>query len=284
MVDFVHMKLGIIPGIESQIAPTKQRAAAAVSSRLAADPAFVKHVAKIMDQGASTDFRSMVQSTVPWVLGSMTGYPHSGTVRDVVRALRDETPALSSMSDEEAVAHLYTKAMIDKWAADAGSSPQAVAYHLAASKVHGTNPSGMLKFVGKAFANDAKMMLANNEDVLTALVRAEYAATQDILKQAGVKELTLYRGMAYPTSVAVGDTVKNFMNPLSSWALERDVAESFAISPWSPVPEGGESFVVAMTVPVEQVQSFFATGRGCMEEWEFVLIGHPSDGTVVDVI
>jgi hypothetical protein len=278
------MKLGIVPGIESQIVPTKQRATEAVAARLADDPAFRKHAAKIMDGRASDDFHSMVQGVVPWALGSVTGYPHSGTVRDVVRALGDVIPALSSMSDERAVAYLYSAAMIGEWASNATESTQAIAYHLAAAEVHGTDPSSMLKFAGEAFAEDGKMMFARDREVLTALTRAEYAVTQDILKRAGVKELTLYRGMAYPVSVEVGERVRNFLNPLSSWSLERDVAESFAVSPWATPPEGGDSFVVAMKVPVEQVQSFFASGRGCMEEWEFVLIGHSSDGTVVDVI
>lgn len=285
MVDFVHMTLGILPDNELFTVPTKQKATAAVVGHLLKDKGFIEFTKNEMDKKpVSRLFKSFAERALATVGKYRIDDP--STIRSIVKELKKELPDLSSMSDEEVVGRLYAKGMIDQWADDSGGGADAVAYHLAAGEVHGIDSSDMFKFLGSEKSAKARAIFSDNRSVMMALARSEYAATQEILKQSGVKEVIMYRGLKYPQEVAVGNVVRIPMNPLSSWSLERDIAESFAAGdPWanSTIAEGND-FVIAMSTPVEQIQSFFGSGRGCLREWEFVLIGQPSEAIVVDVL
>ena len=103
-----------------------------------------------------------------------------------------------------------------------------------------------------------------------------YETTQADFKTKGIKEITLYRGVSgnpfSGTNVKSGDAVKLNQNTLESWTSEPEIAKQFG------------NTILKATVPVERILSTARTGFGCLNEFEFVVIGggkHDSDMVTV---
>lgn len=108
-----------------------------------------------------------------------------------------------------------------------------------------------------------------SDDVLDKYLRAMYDRTQEQLAQAGIKEVTLYRGYAAPMrNASIGDVIDIDMNALSSWSSDFQTAANFAGSDL-----GTDGVVLKIRVPVERVVGTFRTGFGCADEWEYVIGG-----------
>jgi hypothetical protein len=91
----------------------------------------------------------------------------------------------------------------------------------------------------------------------TKLLKAQYEETQKLLKNKGIKELFLYRGVK--DSYKGESKVK--LQPLSSFSLDRDEAKSFGPN------------IMQMIVPAEKIFSCPLTGFGCTDEKEVVILG-----------
>lgn len=134
-------------------------------------------------------------------------------------------------------------------------------------------------------------------DDASRTVGAIYANTQQVLAEAGVKEVTVFRGMnwngdpnlgfaerdaaevADPSrgmpkdlwAMREGDvedvTVK--LNPLSSFSVNVDTAWKFG--------DGDRGRIFGVTVPASRVFSFPSTGPGSLSEGEVILTGGPTD-------
>lgn len=113
-------------------------------------------------------------------------------------------------------------------------------------------------------------LVSENGDFYKAFLRAQYNATQDYFKAAGIKEVSVYRGMTFRSQSSPPDWTKGFktnsevpLRPLSSFAYSATEASHF-----------GE-VMISGTVPVERVLSCARTGVGCLDEDEIVVMAGP---------
>lgn len=115
-------------------------------------------------------------------------------------------------------------------------------------------------------------LFAHNAAIARAFVQAEYAYTQQWLKDHGITgEVTLYRGQkGVVTHPPEGDQIVT-MQPASSWTTDRTLAEAdFAYQVGLNQP-----YVLATRVPVSRILSLFPTGRGTLREREIIIAGGP---------
>jgi len=108
-----------------------------------------------------------------------------------------------------------------------------------------------------------------------SVVRAMYNSTQKSLTDAGYKPgdtVTLYRGMNVSDAKhKVGDIVNYKGNAIESWSIDSRSASDFAAG-WTS-ESGVQGLIISMQVPIENIISTAATGFGCMDEAEFVILG-----------
>ena len=91
------------------------------------------------------------------------------------------------------------------------------------------------------------------------LLETESATIQQVLKDAGIERVTLYRGIKTDSP----DTPSNVKYaPLASFALDAETAMDFA---------EGDGFIVEVAVPVEAIVSGFPQGFGSFPENEFII-------------
>jgi hypothetical protein len=84
-----------------------------------------------------------------------------------------------------------------------------------------------------------------------------------------------------PKDLKYGDALEVKSQSISSWSYSREIASMFGGSPdYRPDPASGQprmrytpGITMATTVPRQMVFSTFATGSGCLEESEVVLLG-----------
>jgi hypothetical protein len=101
--------------------------------------------------------------------------------------------------------------------------------------------------------------LMENKEAYAAVLDAMYGATQEMFANAGIEEITVYRG---------SKTDSSGVRPLSSWTTSEDTAKAFA---------GSDGDTREMTVPVSQILSTsMSGGLGAWNEKEVVLLG-PSE-------
>lgn len=111
---------------------------------------------------------------------------------------------------------------------------------------------------------------ANSEEASRKFVRAMHQNTQEQFKAAGIKQVTLYRGVnlskepALFNSLTKGENVNLKGNALESWSTHSSIAKGFT---------GGQGAVFSITVPVERIVGTAATGFGCLSEYEMVVLG-----------
>jgi hypothetical protein len=114
------------------------------------------------------------------------------------------------------------------------------------------------------------------------LVRAIYAATQNQLAAAGIKDVTLYRGLllgndTLPPGVGPGrsgghaDTVHQG-RPLASWTSNPAIPPGFAKTHHK---DGMTAVILQATFPASKVFSTAHTGIGLLRKEEFVILGGP---------
>lgn len=194
-----------------------------------------------------------------------------------VRHFLDEYEARTGISAKQVVARGLAQDTIDVWAGTSSdSNPGALAGQLSAAVVHGSPLSPLRSFGragGEAF-KEAQTAFVKRDSLNRAYLRAEYAATQDYFASKGITHVTLTRGYhqnthANQVNLHREDTIRVETNPLTSWSTSTAVARRFG------------STVVQMTVPVSMIQSCARTGRGCLNEYEVVVVGSAvSEGLV----
>jgi hypothetical protein len=116
--------------------------------------------------------------------------------------------------------------------------------------------------------------------ILHKYVRAVYNETQEFLKESGLEELWLVRGVALPHELAEPLPEWDFklfdalFLPASSWTLIPETAEEFATMQ-SERTVGTEPVTYLIRIPKEAfplILSIALTGWGCYDEKEFVLM------------
>jgi hypothetical protein len=225
------------------------------------------------------------------------GYPKNYTLREVVEAARAVLPWMDDEDDSMIAARLVSSAMVDDWASESTDGVAALAHQLAAADFHGTSTKSLLDYAStpsplfpaivreKRIAQSQKL-LSENRDLMRELVRSEYEATQQFLRENGITEVTLFRGVGTKSpDVKSGDVVGVDGNPLSSWSTLRNEAVFFARGQTTWTDRAGgkrDGLVLEMTVPARMIQSLPVTGRGCLLEYEVVLAGFDGSAKVLD--
>lgn len=131
------------------------------------------------------------------------------------------------------------------------------------------------------------------------VVRATYDLSQEYFASQGITSLRLFRGMGWSTGEApaeiealfanapVGtgitrspqvEAVMNFdFNVLSSWSIDIDTAKYFS-------HRGRLQVMAGIDVDVGRVFANPFTGPGCLNEYEFIVLGGPTDTFIVDTV
>ncbi|MBN1632304.1 MAG: hypothetical protein JW990_21310, partial [Thermoleophilia bacterium] len=123
-------------------------------------------------------------------------------------------------------------------------------------------------------------------DGYRAFARAQYDATQKMLKDAGVTEVVLWRGGRVeagttPAGVEWGlGPVQAKQNPLTSWSTQAGVAMGF-IDYAGQGDATAEPAIMVSVVPAERILSTPATGMGCLSESEAVILGGPTETIIM---
>lgn len=105
-----------------------------------------------------------------------------------------------------------------------------------------------------------------------SILMAMYNKTQQEFKAAGVEKVILYRGVWGPVGHA-GDIRTGDANAMESWGLNPNTARRFA-SEGAVIPGPG-GVVYQAEFPVERVLATPKTGFGCMNEYEYIVLGLP---------
>jgi tellurite resistance protein len=109
-----------------------------------------------------------------------------------------------------------------------------------------------------------------------AIFKELYNWTQDKFRQAGIKELIVYRGVGFEDSLPlkVGDIADLTQNFMESWTLRFGVAGRFGQK------RDNYAYILGMTIPVERIFCTARSGFGCLEEFEVVVYNGKSPDEV----
>jgi hypothetical protein len=211
-------------------------------------------------------------------------------VRGDVMAMADEDGRLSPTSGDETVwAVTGTRAadrmaresmasnLIDRWAGSSNVHPRSLAIQRAAEDEFALKGSAKWERDGDDEGGSAAAASASlyrkHGGVYRDFVRAQYEGTQETLSAAGVKTLTVHRGVKDPSNrmnLPTGDDITVQIRPLSSWSGALEVAQDFSVS-YHPSDTG--SRIMTATVPRARVLSIGTDGVGCLNENEVVVLG-----------
>lgn len=221
-----------------------------------------------------------------------------------------ELAALGYPGDLEALLEKKMGAITRGWAMTSGdSSPSAVAFQVLAAERFGYSTDSMWRgldalhdserYAGTAagFRDEVQqILLGSNREYMTAYLDSTYRATQTALAEAGITEVVLERGIKFgpswgvPAPSAIVDqfhgvpkeplsrgytraqTMRAVGNPMQSWTTNSAIAEAFRGNAANPT-DPNYAMIFAARVPAERVLSFPATGPGCLNEYEWVLLG-----------
>jgi Zeta toxin len=173
-----------------------------------------------------------------------------------------------------------TSNYINRWAMTSGDSdPYAVAIQSVAGEKYDLDVSATRDYYATGGGADAQFrderlrevdsIVERQGPLINAYLDASYKATQERLASVTNPDGTvlLYRGVHYDERWPVEPGVtKVSTNPLSSWSTSQDKAADFA---------HGDTYgyVLHTNIPVSSIISTPATGAGCLDEHEVVIIG-----------
>lgn len=171
----------------------------------------------------------------------------------------------------------FTQAVLDNWASSStDGNPASLATQAAVYAKFGepVGSSGEFKRDvgggdGHAEENGQKLYEKHSK-VYDAVINEIYRDTQAQLKDAGVKEVTLFRGMSVPHDIEIGD-INLKMNPISSFSMHYDTAAGFA---GAEGLKDRKSAVIVAKVPSERIFAIAARGMGCLTEAEVIVTGY----------
>jgi len=127
---------------------------------------------------------------------------------------------------------------------------------------------------------------SSHDEAIDSLLTAMRNMTQEELKAAGIERVVIYRGVKFDSdpqemeliSGTQGQNVGYTGNAIESWTTQEGTGERFAGSHGG----GYVGAVYRMEIPVERVVGTARTGFGCLDEWEWVIIG--GEGDVVETL
>lgn len=217
------------------------------------------------------------------------------TVQDLTDEIRQLDPTISP-ADAEREANDAVATWANNYSHTEHGDNTLAAYHNAARLLaNGDNPLGATSYIDGSYG-------------AAVVVVAQYRLTQQWLADHNIKEVTVYRGLAFwngheeldpyfdafrppqptvghprqhrwtPQWVPVDDIDTNGHatitatgdQPMSSYSDSYDVAHIFASN-----PERENGYILSTTVPAERIVSMPRTGMGCLTEREVVVLSGP---------
>ncbi len=186
--------------------------------------------------------------------------------------------------------------VISTWAGSSGdSNPRSVSAQFAVANKFGLK-AATFGGVEKESFEKGKALYARHKEVLDDVVNAMYDSTQEKLKELGIKEVALYRGMtltkatiAKASTYGTGEVAKQVFevelndrrfavddmdfttNPASSYTLSPRIASEFSATIGDDSMRG---VAIAEIVPAEHILGMPGAGYGCLQESELVVVGH----------
>jgi len=161
----------------------------------------------------------------------------------------------SMKSDPESIKEVAIGAMqelVRKWNGSSIYDDSIKALHEVAREHFGISGASPVELT------EGSKALMENKEAYAAVLDAMYGATQEMFANAGIEEITVYRG---------SKTDSSGVRPLSSWTTNEATAQAFA---------GSDGDTREMTVPVSQILSTaMSGGLGSWNENEVVLLGSP---------
>lgn len=143
----------------------------------------------------------------------------------------------------------------------------------------GDNPFTLVDDTMQEFENSSvseKMRqqtgMETSKEVEKHLIKTIYNNTQRQLKEAGIDDddyVTVYRGVTFNRDkdgnlYNEGESYNIESNPLESWTLSTSIARDFS---------EGSGVILQARVPRKRIFSTMATGSGCANEFEVIVIG-----------
>jgi hypothetical protein len=252
---------------------------------------FLDRIKQIDDRGYSpspTNSRSAVKDSIMRRVGArmqpkLDAALDKATQTELLTEMADDLrrSAYGAQTDAEHI----TSQLIGTWAASSGDSHRwALALQKKAADMFDLPwpPVGYAsqlakadnyskgRFGGHTLAENVDIINDRYGTVLEAFLEAMYEETQEELDRLfpGKDEINLVRGMR----VAVGatDTIQHqevMLNPMSSFAINTTISKRFG------------STLLYGKVPKERIIGTATSGYGCLNEYEFVVLGAPDPET-----
>jgi hypothetical protein len=126
---------------------------------------------------------------------------------------------------------------------------------------------------------------------LRRALRDMYDRTQAQLATLPADSVRLYRGVLVDITdrgaLVAGEVTDLVNNSLESWTAMQAIADGFRTVAHSKAPFGSDrayqAVTIAMDIPKNRILATAKSGFGCLDEWEFVVLGgtHTADESLV---
>lgn len=240
--------------------------AADVLERLQADPNMMAHVVNDPDDGLRIEWAGITASNI--VEGDAS---RDATVERLKGEgfVKGDDPTVDGALKEIAASQ-----MVSEWAHTANDASE-WALNLQDNAVSvfglkGTAPWDE-SLMTRHFGYEDKVRSVQQD-----FLRAQYASTQEYLKANGVTEVRLSRGYHFWDEGSAPEWARSEgeanvpLRPISSWSSSTLVAEEFATGSDGAIQNAS---VITAVVPAERILSTARTGVGCLNEYEFTVLG-----------
>lgn len=225
----------------------------------------------------------------PKVWNDYLGYRQEITKNAGPGRIRQFTEA--EQLSQEAAVKVGVREIVDTWAGTSGDTdPEALAFQRAVKDEFGVDarmPVGYEKN-SPSYVHGRNVLSRDETDevykatgpFMRRVARAMYEETQEQLAKAGIKEVSVHRGVNFGQrgdkspewfeQLKRGSAVTRPISEkvLSSWSSSSGVASKFAV-----IGGRGQACLIGATIPARQVFCTARTGMGCLNEYEFVLFG-----------
>lgn len=155
---------------------------------------------------------------------------------------------------------------IQQWASTSGDSNfGALAMQMAARDEFGSTAEVFVRGVDQSTIDRTERLYKTAGPFMRLFLRHMYEHTQEEFAKAGIKEVSVYRGMfshgqEIPSWAKAGAPRRIALQPLNSWSTRIGTSQGFG------------RHIFEVTVPVERVIGSARTGFGCLHEYEYVIL------------
>lgn len=222
--------------------------------------------------GANMSFTLKNDHPVQVLVGEKYPLPVHGDLGFDLYGLGDEVPDAKRVDLHR---RSTVGGLVDGWSATAAdNNAWALAMQRAVAEEFKQGAAPLKVFVGRdaGAIRDSKAIYEEKGAALRAFVRAQYEETQRQLREQGITEVTLYRGMGGARGAAGVTQEEMVLQPASSFASDYDTARLFT---------GSNPALIAVKVPADRILATPRSGWGSLREHEFVVLA-PQEGQAVD--